>query len=312
MGLLQTGPVMNVPHDARPTVCAAVVTYHPDGSVVELLLAVARQVDEVIVVDNGSTTDETVHIRSWAKSTGATLIANEVNLGSAIALNQAARAARSAGHGWLLTLDQDMAIPIDLVAHLRAAIAADNEPDMVAIVAPQTDHQRDRRCSELGVVRRRTVITAGSLISLGAWQAVGGFRDEFFVDMVDTEFALRLGRRGYVVALACRATIEHRIGRPTTHRLLGRAVETSNHPAWRRYYISRNRVHVWREHWRFAPGWVLFDGYGELRDTIVMALTEDDRRRKLRATLRGLSDGFRGRFGRHTSKRRRPGPPVAD
>ncbi len=302
---------MNAAQDARPTVCAAVVTYHPDGRVVDLLSAVARQVHEVIVVDNGSTTGETVHIRGWAQSAGATFIANEVNLGSATALNQAARAAISAGHGWLLALDQDMSIRADLVVQLRAAMAADTKPDDVAIVAPQTEHQRDRRCSESEVVRRRTVITAGSLISLDAWQAVGGFRDEFFIDMVDTDFALRLGRRGYVVALACRAEIEHQIGRPRTQRILGRTVETSNHPASRRYYISRNRILVWREHWRFAPGWVLFDVYGQLRDTVVMALTETDRRRKLRATMRGLTDGLRGRLGPQASLRRRPRPPFA-
>ena len=288
---------MNSVQDARSTVCATVITYHPDEHVVELLSSVARQVDQVIVVDNGSTASETGPIRDWARSAGATWISNHVNLGSATALNQAAGAAWSAEHGWLLTLDQDTTIPQDLVEQLQAAIAADANPDQVAVVAPQTEHQRDRRCGEGTVVRRRTVITAGSLVSLGAWQAVGGFRDEFFVDMVDSEFALRLGQHGYGVVVACRVSIEHRIGRPRTHRILGRAVETSNHPAWRRYFIGRNRVHVWREHWRDAPGWVLFDGYGELRDTLVMCLTEDDRRRKLRATARGLADGVRGRLG---------------
>ena len=288
---------MGLAQRERTTVCAAVITYHPDESVVGLLSSVARQVDQVIVVDNGSTAVETSPLQSWAESAGATWIANETNLGSAAALNQAARVARAAGHGWLLTLDQDTAIPYDLLDQLQAAIAADARPDEVAIAAPQTEHQRDRRCGDSVVVRRRMAITSGGLMSLSAWHAVGGFREELFIDMVDADFGLRLAQRGYRVVLACRASIDHRIGRPTMHRLLGRPVETSNHPAWRRYYISRNRVQVWREHWREAPAWVLFDGYGELRDTFVMALTESDRRRKLRATVRGLGDGLRGRLG---------------
>ena len=288
---------MNSAPSARSTVCSVVVTYHPRESVVELLSSVARQVDQVIVVDNGSSAVETGRIRDWVELAGAIWIGNEVNVGSATALNQAARAARRAGHHWLLTLDQDTTISSDLVVQLKAAIAADGTPNQVAIAAPQTEHQRDPRCRDRAVVRRRMAITSGSLVSLAAWQAVGGFRDEFFIDMVEADFALRLARRGYRVILACRASIEHRIGQPRTHRILGHVVETSNHPPWRRYYITRNRVHVWREHWREAPVWVLFDGYGELRDTVVMALTEDDRRRKLRATARGLADGLRGRLG---------------
>jgi len=267
---------MNSAQHSRSTVCAAVITHHPDKRVVELLSAVARQVDQVVVVDNGSTAGEVFPVRHWARSAGATWIANKANLGSATALNQAARAAQSAGHGWLLTLDQDTTIPSDLVIQLRAAIAADAAPGEVAIAAPQTEHQRDGRCHDATQVRRRMAITSGSLISLAAWQAVDGFRDEFFIDMVEADFALRLARRGYRVILACRASIEHSIGQPRTHRVLGRVVETSNHPPWRRYYITRNRIHVWREHWREVPVWVLFDGYGELRDTFVMALTEDD------------------------------------
>ena len=161
---------MNPEQPAPSTVCAAVITYHPDEQVVELLSSVARQVDHVIVVDNGSTADETGPILGWAASTGATWIANEANLGSATALNQAARAARSAGHRWLLTLDQDTTISSDLVMQLRTAIAADAKPDRVAIAAPRTHHQGDRRCRDRDVVRRRMAITSGSLISLAAWK----------------------------------------------------------------------------------------------------------------------------------------------
>jgi rhamnosyltransferase len=260
-------------------------------------------VDQVTVVDNGSTHDETTPIRNHARSVGALWIGNRVNLGSATALNQAARAARSAGHGWLLTLDQDSTIPANLVAQLKAAIAADSKPDQVAIAAPRAVRQDDRRCRDRAVVHRRMAITSGSLVSLEAWHAVGGFRDEFFVDMVEADFALRLGQRGYRVILACQASIVHRIGQPRTHRILGRRVETSNHPPWRRYYITRNRIRVWREHWRVAPVWVLFDGFGELRETVLIALVEKDRRQKLRATARGLSDGLLGRLGA------RVGPP---
>ena len=216
----------------------------------------------------------------------------------AAALNQGAREAMDDGARWLLTLDQDTEPAADLVAQLLAAAGAYPRPERVALVGAVTHGQTDARCSdERVVVRRRSVITSGSLLSLDAYQRIGPFRDDFFIDMVDAEYSLRAGRRGYRVVLACKAHIEHRIGAPSQHRLLGRAMSTSNHPAWRRYYLARNRIDVWRANARYVPGWVAFDVLGHFRDTALMTTFESGRGPKLRATLRGTLDGLRGRSG---------------
>jgi rhamnosyltransferase len=115
--------------------------------------------------------------------------------------------------------------------------------------------------------------------------------------MVDAEYALRTARFGYDVILACGAQISHRIGAPTPHSLMGRDVSTSNHPAWRRYYMARNRIPVWRANARRAPAWVAFDYMGHIRDTLLMALYESNSAAKLNATVRGTLDGLRGVTG---------------
>jgi rhamnosyltransferase len=100
------------------------------------------------------------------------------------------------------------------------------------------------------------------------------------------------------VILCCGASIDHRIGNPTHHSLLGRQVSTTNHPAWRRYYLTRNRILTWRAAWRQAPAWVAFDAFGHWRDTMFMTLFESGRGPKLAMTVRGLADGLTGRTGR--------------
>lgn len=287
----------------RPSVAAMVMTYRPDASVIDRLELIRPQVDRLFVVDNGSPAQLAGPIREWLERAGGTFVANDRNMGVGVALNQGARAAIGAGADWLLTLDQDTNPPPDLVETMLDAVAGWERPGRVGICGPTTDHQRDNRCADAVAVRRRLVITSGSLLSLAAYRRGGPFREDYFIDMVEAEYAFRLARLGYDVILACRASIDHRIGEPTSHQLRGVSLSTTNHPAWRRYYLTRNRVFVWRANWRQAPAWVAFDTFGHMRDTLSMTLFETDRRRKLRHTMRGAADGLRGRSG----ERVRPG-----
>ena len=283
---------------ARGDVAALIVSYQPRADLLGHIGTIAPQVERLIVVDNGSHGPVVDEVRALVAQVHGTFIANERNLGMATALNQGARAAASGGARWLLMLDQDTNPALDLAAQLRAAADAFPQPGRVALVGATTEHQTSDRCADgAPYVVRRAVITSGSMLSLAAYRRVGPFRDDFFIDMVEAEYALRAARHGYVTLLACDARMEHAIGSPTRHRLLGRDVTTSNHPAWRRYYMARNRIPVWRANARRTPAWVAFDYMGHLRDTLLMTLYEDGRPAKLAATIAGTIDGLRGVSG---------------
>ena len=273
------------------------MTYQPDGGVVARLEQIQQQVDQLVIIDNGSSLGLLAPVEVWAEKSGAQLHRNDFNLGVAAAFNQGARIAIAGGAASMLILDQDTVASPTLVADLLAARAAHPRPARVAVVGPVTNRQQDGRCEDRTWVKRRLVISSGSLLSLAAWADLDGFREDYFIDMVEAEYCLRAGVRGYRVLLACRATIDHRIGRPTEHRLLGRKVTTSNHPAWRRYYLMRNRLRVWGAFYTSAPAWVGFDAFGHLRDTTLMLLYEDGRGANLRAVAAGLRDGLTGRMG---------------
>jgi len=92
------------------SVCAVIVTYHPNAGMLENLPQVLAQVQGLVVIDNGSSVEELGPLREKKQSLGFHLIENSENLGIAEALNQGARWAHSQGYSWVILFDQDSGI----------------------------------------------------------------------------------------------------------------------------------------------------------------------------------------------------------
>jgi rhamnosyltransferase len=69
------------------SVCAVVVTFHPRSSDIENMRIVRGQVQELVVIDNGSSQPELEKLRSVKCEESFELIENGENLGIAAALN---------------------------------------------------------------------------------------------------------------------------------------------------------------------------------------------------------------------------------
>lgn len=99
------------------------------------------------------------------------------------------------------------------------------------------------------------------------------------------------------MAVGTGAVLRHNLGAPVEGRVAGRALRASGHNMVRRYYMARNRLHLWRRWaWRF-PHWALFDAVMATKMLINPLLLEPDRFCQLRAFLLGSLDGLRGRTG---------------
>jgi rhamnosyltransferase len=141
------------------------------------------------------------------------------------------------------------------------------------------------------------VITSGTLHSIPAWERLGGFREDFFIDCIDTEFCLRARARGLEVIRATEPALAHRIGVPSRKWVLGRWMLPTNHSPLRRYYVTRNRISFWKTYARTDGRFVLKDMRQCLREWIGIAFAESDRAAKLRAILAGVRDAALGRYG---------------
>lgn len=291
MRLIQSGEL-----EPRPTpVCvgAVFVTFHPDREFADRVRAMVGQVNAILIVDNGSTEDELAPVRELVADGVAESLLNGLNMGVAKALNQGLEWGDRHGFAWVVTFDQDTIPGPALVAEAgRVFDAQRGRP--TAVIGAGWVSGRDLKppCDDPDGVETAAVITSGSLNAVAAWRLLGGFREDLFVDYVDTEYCLRARAAGYLVVRSCVPTMDHAIGHPTRRWLVLREVTPSNHSPVRRYSITRNRILVWRIYWRREPRYVAHDAKAAAKELVKLLLFESDRPLKLRAMTRGLRDGL--------------------
>jgi rhamnosyltransferase len=291
-----------------PTVAAGIVAFNPQQGLTLLVAQLVGRDCPVLVHDNGSTCG--LDVLADCEGLGATIVRAGGNSG--IAGGLAALLDRATGsYEWLLTFDQDSLIEDGYVDGIMAsATLADPK---VAIVAPRVVETasgatvqgpaQDGRPREVA-----RVISSGALCRVAALNAIGGFREDLFIDYVDYDLCLRLRAAGWKVVIEPKAVLHHTIGAQTSHRLLGiLPVETSNHSADRQYYKYRNYLLLARDRTLLGdPRSAVLDAGALLWGPLKILLFENDRGAKLRAIGHGVADGIARRTGV------RPTPDVRD
>ncbi|MEN6372207.1 MAG: glycosyltransferase family 2 protein [Armatimonadota bacterium] len=284
--------------------CSVVVTFHPDPALPDRLSPITRQVDRLLIVDNGSGNSVDTIFDTLASDTRIEIIRNKENLGLAAALNQGIRWAGEHGYQWVLTMDQDSLAYDSMLSGLADAYcAAQNSRNIAVIGANYVDRSTSIPFfSPTGLEKpwndAKTVITSGSLVSLEAVEAIGSFRDDLFIDHVDDEFCLRARSKGFGVIITSEVFMEHVIGAPTKEIFFCKSLFTTNAPAARRYYQTRNLLVIAKEYFSADSGWVFNALKVRLKELILMLMFENNKLDKLWKTALGAFDALRGRMGR--------------
>jgi rhamnosyltransferase len=277
-------------------VCAILVSFHPDAELPRRAARILEQAGALVIVDNGS--GEAAHemLRRIAADSRVSLVLNSANLGVASALNLGVERVRALGFAWMLLLDQDSDLNDDMLTSLIEVRAGYPEAARVAVIGAGFGEERPAPGAAWQEVE--SVITSGSLIPLALHAAIGPFRDEFFIDYVDSEYCFRARAQGYRVIRTAKPLMSHTIGAPTRHDLLGIAKWTTNHSPDRRYYIARNDTVMLREYGGYPFGsWALKSLARRLRTCKRIVLYERSKARKIAAVSAGWWDGVRGRMG---------------
>lgn len=284
----------------RPPLCAVIVTYHPGVAMFEDLRGALAEVQGLVVVDNGSNRSEVEALRTAARDLGFHLIENGQNLGIAEALNQGVRWAKDQGYPWVLLLDQDSRILDPFIESMFNTWLAHPKRDLVASIHPR---YMDPKTSSFGRYAPRAPdgspiwsMTSGALMPTWIFDKIGWFASEFFIDWVDIEYCFRIRAAGFLIAES-QAILLHDPGHAVWSSFLGLRFRPSHHSADRRYYMSRNRVVVYRKYFRSLPRWTFKAMYAGCYDTAKCFLGERERPRKFRNFLLGTWDGLIGRMG---------------
>jgi rhamnosyltransferase len=298
----------------KRNICAVIITHNPDEKFEELLLELEKQVNLIVVVDNASSPTNLELITRAEQLPDIFLIRNSRNMGVAAALNQGFEKSIESGYLWTITFDQDSKPQIDLIEKLWKLLQNQTEPSEISILAPQIIdiaserssrflqrkfsilYQR-RECKEAVLSEVTTVITNGAMIRNSTFKVLGGFRENFFIDYVDTEFCLRLLSKGYRIFVACDAKLLHTFGNRKKKPWGPFIFYPTFHPPERWYTISRNRIQMIKSYGLRFPHWLSYELVATCYITIRMLLTENQRFAKLSALVRGTWDGFRGKLG---------------
>jgi rhamnosyltransferase len=289
-------------------VIAVVVTYQPGLDVLaELLNVLVKQVDSVIIVDNGSAIDVSLCFKQYSLRQVSVLRLGK-NMGIAFAQNRGIELARGLEAQFVLLMDQD-SIPEPgmvqalLSATIQKAAGAvgpryldarqENPPPFIRIRGLRLE-----RCAcptSDAIVPVDYLIASGCLIPMAVLNQVGGMREDLFIDYVDIEWGLRARRFGYQSYGVCGGGMTHCLGDDPIEFL---SKKLPLHSPLRHYYHFRNAVLLYKERW--VPGnWKLVDGWRLCLKYFFYSLFAKPRLAHWRMMTLGLWHGLWGKAGQY-------------
>ena len=268
--------------DANPPISAVVCNYQGEGHLPHCLAGLAAQthaIDELIVVDNGSTDRGLELVREQAPH--ARIVAMETNAGPGPARNRGVEEARNE---LVLLVDNDAVLAPDCLAQLVAAWR-----DGVAFVQPRSvfDAEPDRvhydggslhyaglfslrnfgtplaEAEGEGVVAVDGAISVTLLTSRTVLRELGGFDPRYFILFEDLDLSYRARLEGLAILSVESALVRHRSG--TAGISFRDESKEAEYPARRVFLHSRNRWIFLAKNYRLltllvaAPGILFYE-----------------------------------------------------
>lgn len=266
-------------------VLAGIVTYNPDlERLKENINSVKNQVDELIIVDNGSSNINGIRL---LLPTVINIFELGDNYGIAYALNKILEYAYNEGFEWFFTLDQDSVTKPLLIRMYAKQISKHS-------VAMFTCNFVDRN----GVVTKKkggyvnSCITSGSFCNTKDFHKIGGFSNDLFIDLVDIEICYRLLENGYKIYRIKNVGLTHELGNIKVINFFSKKINIFNEPPIRVYYMTRNSVYVYKKYKKKELLYSIF------RNLIGIILFEKEKKSKIKRWLRGFYDGVNNKMGK--------------
>lgn len=215
------------------------------------------------------------------------------NLGMASGLNLLCQQALNLGYEWMVTLDQDSVMQSGTLSEF----AHYTDEEDVAIICPRIEDRnmgRQYARSSEGTEYIKHCITAGNLVRLSAWQAVGGFSEELFIDGVDFDFCLKLQEYGYKILRTNNVFLLQEVGHGQAINLpFRKQISILNHSPLRLYYIARNYLYIGYQHHQRLH-WAL----EVAKRMLIVVCFEQDKWQKLRYMFTGICHYHKGIMGK--------------
>ena len=237
-------------------VAAIIISYNPDNNLLDSINLLINQVEKIIIVDNGSESQKkkNINLIKDIDNKKIEVIFNEENLGIATALNIGVKEALNQGYNWILTMDQDSKASSNMVEKMLEVYNTIDESERKEILSifPNFVDERIQSIEENSNMNSYEYvdadITSGNLLRAEVFDKVGFFDDSLFIDLVDTDFCMRLNEKNIKMIKVRDAILYHSLGESQSVKSIFGKFNTSNHSALRRYYMTRNRFYTWEKY----------------------------------------------------------------
>lgn len=288
-------------------VAAIIISYNPDNNLLDSINLLINQVEKIIIVDNGSESQKkkNINLIKDIDNKKIEVIFNEENLGIATALNIGVKEALNQGYNWILTMDQDSKASSNMVEKMLEVYNTIDESERKDILSifPNFVDERIQSIEENSNMNSYEYvdadITSGNLLRAEVFDKVGFFDDSLFIDLVDTDFCMRLNEKNIKMIKVRDAILYHSLGESQSVKSIFGKFNTSNHSALRRYYMTRNRFYTWEKYKDLNSFTLNRDKKLFKKEFVKIILGEKDKVNKIKMVFRGYKDykkGIRGKL----------------
>lgn len=284
-----------------------IITYNPDKVLINTVETLVNQYKKVIIVDNGSASKGLSLLESLKTQfppSSLTIVYNKENLGISRALNQGFKLAENEDFHWVLTFDQDSKPSSDYLTKGNEVLLSFSEPKNVAMITPTLyeeqlqmvipfSHKPKNKCS-----RARLAITSGAITRVASFFEVNGYNEKLFIDYVDFDFCFRLRHSGFTLLESTELILNHQLGQTKRHDFFFTNFITTHHNEIRRYYITRNRLYMYRKYFFLETDWVIEDAINFIKDFFKIVIAENQKIAKIKNMLLGIKDFATNKYGK--------------
>lgn len=276
---------------ADPPVAAVIVFYLPDSLAIDNLRKIALQFNFVVVVCNSEFEPEKYDLSTHPN---ISFIANSKNKGLGTALNQGVHEVISLGFSLVCTFDQDTIIFSNFRSVLIETYVELKKRYHIGIVAPEyTDGNSSKTAydgNDNGLIT--AAVQSGCLFTAKCLEICGEFRDDFFIEGIDTEFCLRAWSNGFAIGCCGTPIMEHGAGSKDVRRFLWREVVVTHHSAARLHLQYRNFAFTCKLYASLRPAWAASSCISMLKKYLLVLAFENQRFQKSKAMLHGIFVGL--------------------
>ena len=140
-------------------------------------------------------------------------------------------------------------------------------------------------------------ITSGALTSVKAWTTIGGFNEDYFIDLVDSEFSIRMRNNNFSILRVNEVAMTHEVGESKELKIGKHVIRCTKHSPIRCYYMVRN-------HFMYLAKYksqlnLKFETKMLIHKIVTSIMVADEKKKTIKMMRKGYRDYKKGITGKY-------------